>query len=253
MPEQNKSPATGSPRFWALLPAAGSGLRMRSAIPKQYLPLAGATVVEHSLYALLQHPRIEAAVVVLQQADRHWQNIRIRHDKPVWLAHGGEERYQSVLNGLHTLQVYADSSDWVVVHDAARPCLHPADLDRLIGEIEYDDVGGLLASPVRDTMKRAGATARVTATESREGLWHALTPQIFRMGLLRQALSAVLERRLTVTDEAAAIELLGLAPKLVQGSYSNIKITLPEDIALAEFYLARIDQTKAKTKTISEL
>lgn len=231
-----------APRFWALLPAAGSGQRMQSAIPKQYLPLAGATVIEYSLQSLLSHPRIHAAILVLPQDDRHWQGLQHRIAKPLWRVCGGSERQQSVLNGLLMLQDHAREDDWVLVHDAARPCLSGADLDRLISELENDEVGGLLASPVRDTMKRAGPAGRVATTETREGLWHALTPQMFRFALLLQALTEAVQRQQTVTDEAAAVEALGLTPKLVAGSHSNIKITLPEDIALAEFYLARMDK-----------
>lgn len=230
-----------STRLWALVPAAGSGRRMNTTTPKQYLTLAGRTVIEHSLTTLLHHPRISAAMVVLDPLDDYWPELPIGTDnpKPVWTSHGGDERQVSVLNGLNALRPHLSSlEDWVLVHDAARPCLSQSDLDRLINTLEHDEVGGLLASPVRDTMKRADHNERIQQTESRDGLWHALTPQMFRFRLLHQALTEAATTARTVTDEASAIEALGLAPRLVQGSRSNIKITLAEDLPLAEFYLS---------------
>ena len=222
---------------WAVVPAAGIGNRMGAAMPKQYLPLAGRTVIEHSLGTLLNHPRIGGVVVVIGGTDTRWDTLRLAARKPLLRATGGEERCQSVLNGLQSLQTHARPNDWVLVHDAARPCLRTADLDRLIDTLTDDPVGGLLAMPVRDTMKRADGAGRISATVERSGLWHAQTPQMFRLGLLLEALRAVLQRHLFVTDEAAAVEALGLAPRVVEGHADNIKITHPEDLALAEFYL----------------
>lgn len=225
-------------RFWALIPAAGVGRRMGSEIPKQYLPLGGRTVLEHTLDALARHPAIEGLVLVLSATDEYAGAI-LESDlgKPVFRATGGAERCDSVLQGLLVLSEHAADGDWVLVHDAARPCLRAADLDRLITALEGHDTGGLLAVPVRDTMKRADAANRVLHTEDRDGLWHALTPQMFRLGPLRDALRGAREQGHQVTDDASAMELAGFRPLLVEGHADNIKITRPEDLALAEFHL----------------
>jgi len=225
------------PRCWAVLPAAGVGRRMGAAIPKQYLPLAGRRVIDHALLILLQHPRIDGAVVALSADDHWWDEMQPDVDKPLLRAVGGGERSQSVLNALAELAKLAAADDWVLVHDAVRPCLNSADLDRLIDTLQADPVGGLLAVPVRDTMKRADAVGRVCATVERADLWHAQTPQMFRLGALTTALQQALAQGLNITDEASAMEAAGLAPRLVEGRADNIKITRPEDLALAEFYL----------------
>lgn len=226
---------------WALVPAAGVGKRMSSAIPKQYLPLAGRPVIAHALTTLLDHPCITGAVVAIGAEDEGWPLVaaELTATKPLLVVTGGAERCHSVLNGLEVLREQAVSSDWVLVHDAARPCLTAGDLDRLLAELADDPVGGLLAIPVRDTLKQADDAGRVAATVDRSRLWHALTPQMFRLGMLHEALRAVLARGLLVTDEAAAMEAAGYAPRLVEGRANNLKITRPEDLALAEFYLTR--------------
>ncbi|MCP5230775.1 MAG: 2-C-methyl-D-erythritol 4-phosphate cytidylyltransferase [Zoogloeaceae bacterium] len=227
-----------TPRHWAVIPAAGVGRRMKSATPKQYLPLAGKTVIEHSLNALCSHPAIAGAVVAVTETDPYWPELNAGCDgKPLLRAPGGAERCHSVLNALDVLAGVADEADWVLVHDAARPCLHRDDLDRLIAEAGAHPVGGILAVPVRDTMKRADQDGDIARTEDRVGLWHALTPQMFRLGELRTALRDALDRGALVTDDASALELAGRAPLLVEGAASNIKITRPEDLALAEFFL----------------
>jgi 2-C-methyl-D-erythritol 4-phosphate cytidylyltransferase len=223
--------------YWAVVPAAGAGRRMGTAIPKQYLPLAGLAVIVHTLDTLLTHPRISGVVVARGVEDGWWESIRLQAGKPLLQVKGGQERCHSVLNALYALQELAEPDDWVLVHDAVRPCLRRSDLDVLMDTLVDDPVGGLLAVPVRDTMKRAGADGRVTATEDRTGLWHALTPQMFRLKVLLKALQQALQRGLLVTDDASAVEALGLAPRLVEGRADNIKITRPEDLALAEFYL----------------
>lgn len=227
------------PRYWALLPAAGAGKRMGSAVPKQYLPLAGRPVIVHTLEIFLRHPRIAGLVVVTGAEDEWWSTVatHLVPTKPLWMAEGGAERRHSVLNGLEILRQHAHPDDWVLVHDAARPCLSTADLDRLLEQLANDPVGGLLAVPVRDTLKQANELKRVATTVDRSQLWHALTPQMFRLDLLHESLSAALARDLPVTDEAAALEAAGFAPRLVEGRADNLKITRPEDLALAEFYL----------------
>jgi len=226
--------------FWALLPAAGVGKRMQADCPKQYLPLLNRTVIEQTLAAFLEHPKIKAVVVVLGQSDAYWPELSLASHPKIRRAVGGKERFHSVLNGLRLLAQEANQNDWVLVHDAARPCLRQTDLDRLLTELGDDEVGGLLALPVRDTMKRATeAGNEVSETVDREGLWHALTPQMFRLGALQRAIEHCIEEDFDITDDASAMELMGLKPRLVEGFEDNIKITRPRDLALAELYLAQ--------------
>ncbi|HWP94319.1 MAG TPA: 2-C-methyl-D-erythritol 4-phosphate cytidylyltransferase [Gammaproteobacteria bacterium] len=226
-------------RCWALVPAAGRGIRVHAERPKQYLPLAGKTVVEHALAVLLEHPRISGLAVAIAPGDAEWPRHAPRTDKPLLVADGGAERCHSVRNALERLRVLADDGDWVLVHDAARPCLHREDLDRLIAAVEGDAVGGLLAVPLNDTLKQAGEDGRVAGTVDRRQLWRALTPQMFRAGMLRAALDAAFEKGLWPTDESAAMEAAGHAPRLVAGREDNIKITRREDLAFAEAVLAQ--------------
>lgn len=230
-----------TPRYWAMVPAAGAGKRMGSAVPKQYLSLAGRPVIAHTLASLLDHPRIDGVAVAIGAGDEWWPTVaaELNAAKPLRVVTGGAERCHSVLNGLEALSEPAQPEDWVLVHDAARPCLTGGDLDRLIDTLADDPVGGLLAVPVRDTLKQADDAGRVAATVDRSRLWHALTPQMFRLRMLHEALRAALARGLLVTDEAAAMEVAGFAPRLVEGRADNLKITRPEDLALAEFYLTR--------------
>ena len=221
--------------YFALVPAAGSGARMGEALPKQYLPLAGRPMIHHALAVLCAVPQISQVFVVLAAADTEWQ----RHDwndpggKLVVLRCGGEKRADSVRNGLQAVSDGVAADDWMLVHDAARPCLTVAQIETLMREIGNDVVGGLLAEPVADTLKRAGSASRVVATVSRERLWRAQTPQMFRHGQLLHALQACAD----VTDEAGAIEALGLQPKLVNTEGVNLKVTYPEDMCLAELIL----------------
>ncbi|WP_459864287.1 2-C-methyl-D-erythritol 4-phosphate cytidylyltransferase [Endothiovibrio diazotrophicus] len=226
-----------NPRFWAVVPAAGVGARMKAAVPKQYLPLAGRTVIEQTLARLGVHPRIDGIVVALGAEDGYWEGLDFRCERRLERVDGGAERCHSVLNALARLAAFADAADWVLVHDAARPCLRGEDVNRLIERLADHPVGGLLAVPVRDTMKRADAAGEVVRTEERIGLWHALTPQMFRLGVLREALAGALAAGQLVTDEASAMEWAGHRPLLVEGHADNLKITRPEDLALAEFYL----------------
>lgn len=221
--------------YFALVPAAGSGARMGEALPKQYLPLAGQPMIRHALTTFCAVPQISQVFVVLATGDAEWQ----RHDwnalggKLAVLRCGGATRAESVRNGLQAMAARVGAEDWVLVHDAARPCLTVAQVETLIREVGDDAVGGLLAIPVADTLKRADAAARVVETVSRERLWRAQTPQMFRHGQLLRALHACAE----VTDEAGAIEALGLQPKLVNPAGANLKVTWPEDMRLAELIL----------------
>lgn len=218
------------------MPAAGAGLRFGGDIPKQYRPLAGRTVIEWAMRPLLDHPRIRGLVVAIAADDEYWARLSIRTAKRIRTVTGGRERVDSVRLALNELGGEATDADWVLVHDAARPCLPRADLDRLIEQVSGDECGGLLAVPVADTLKHADDDGRVSATLERKGVWRALTPQMFRFGVLRDAL---LRDRGCATDEAMAVEAAGHRPMLVPGAAENIKITNREDLALAERFLGR--------------
>ncbi len=229
---------------WAVVPAAGAGRRMGGAIPKQYLPLGNALVIEHTLERLLGHPSIREVLVTISPGDSWWRGTRFCSNPRVRQITGGAERCHSVLNALEELTQLAAPDDWVLVHDAARPCLLGSDIDHLIEALSGHPVGGILAVSLHDTVKRADSSRHVTETLPREQLWRAFTPQMFRLEPLRMALKQALEQGLEVTDEASAMELAGLSPLLVEGRGDNIKITRPEDLALAAFYLER--QKKAQ-------
>jgi 2-C-methyl-D-erythritol 4-phosphate cytidylyltransferase len=211
---------------------------MASDIPKQYLRLQGSTVLEHTLNALFACESIEGVVLALSPGDDYWPGIAPGFSgKNLVCVAGGEERCHSVLNALHHLRGFAAEHDWVLVHDAARPCVLAADITELIGTLAEDVCGGLLGVPVADTMKRLGADGRVSGTVDRQSVWHAQTPQMFRLGLLRSALEQAIARNRMVTDEASAMEMAGYRPCMVRGHADNIKITVPSDLALAEFFL----------------
>jgi 2-C-methyl-D-erythritol 4-phosphate cytidylyltransferase len=225
---------------WAIMPAAGRGTRFGSETPKQYLSVAGRTLIEHSLRALLGHPDVDGVVVALSPDDPYWAGWREMEGKPIYTCMGGAERADSVLAALQALPATVSDDQWVLVHDAARPCLRGVDLSRLLAIGQSDPIGAILAVPVRDTIKRSDDRTRIAKTEPRETLWRALTPQMFRRGGLTRALKAAMRGGAAITDEAMAMELLGLKPRLVEGSEDNIKVTTPADLALAEFILKRI-------------
>jgi len=224
-------------RRWAIVPAAGQGSRFGAALPKQYTPLLGRPMLSWTLAALLAEPGIDGIVVSLAQGDSYWQGLPEFSSPRVRRCTGGTRREHSVMNGLDALDGDARDTDWVLVHDAARPCLRRRDLELLFAALDADAVGGLLAVPVSDTLKREVGDQRVGETVARDGLWRALTPQMFRYGLLLRALRLCMERDRPVTDEASAIESLGLQPRLVRGRAGNVKVTNPEDAALAEAVL----------------
>lgn len=219
------------PHFWAVIPAAGVGARMRADRPKQYLPLAGRTLLEHTLDCFLDHPGLRGLVLALGRDDPYWPTLACADDPRIQRADGGAERADSVLNALVKLEALgAASDDWVLVHDAARPNLARSDLDRLLGELADDPVGGLLAVPSRDTVKLVGTDGKVARTLDRQLIWLAFTPQMFRLGALRQALQRGLASGAAITDEASAMELSGVAPRLIEGRADNLKVTRPEDL-----------------------
>lgn len=225
------------PGYFALIPAAGGGSRMKNERPKQYLEIAGRPLLHYSVARLCAYPAIEQVFVVLAQDDPHfarfdWSAFAAKLE-PLYC--GGQTRAASVFNGLLAARDAIGSPDWVLVHDAARPCLGRDELERLVKEGSEDETGGLLALPVSDTLKRANREGRVVETEPREQLWRAQTPQMFRYRVLLEALRAM--DHALVTDEARAIENLGLKPRLVMGDARNIKVTYPDDLALAELIL----------------
>jgi 2-C-methyl-D-erythritol 4-phosphate cytidylyltransferase len=225
-------------RRWAVVPAAGRGERFGGRVPKQYERVLGRPVLSWTLAALLAERSIRRVVVALAADDRRFSRLSEAGDGRVQACPGGAERSNSVANALESLAGAARDEDWVLIHDAARPCLRAADLRALIDGVGRDPVGGLLAVPVGETLKRAGSHGRVETTVSRDGLWRAMTPQMFRYGLLKRALALCIDRERNVTDEAAAIEAMGLRPRLVRGRGDNIKITHPEDRGLAAAILA---------------
>lgn len=237
MPRATSMSATES-RFWCVVPAAGRGSRFGGDRPKQYAMVAGKPLIQWTLERLAAHPRIAGILVSLAPSDRLWQAMDLRLVKPLLQAEGGDERADSVMAGLKALPAGVAADDFVLVHDAARPCLRPADLDRLI-DLGIQADGGLLAAPLRDTLKRAASDGRVLETEPREHRWRALTPQFFRRGELLAALESARQRGLAASDEAMAMELAGFRPLLVEGCETNIKVTTPADLALAEFLLGR--------------
>ena len=225
--------------IWAIVPAAGRGARFGSDVPKQYLDVAGQPLIAHTLEALLAHPTVQGAVVVLAEGDTRWPGWQSLVDKPLVTCIGGSERADSVLAGLAALPESVRPDDFVLVHDAARPNLRRDDLDQLLNRGRIDPVGAILAAPVRDTLKRAGDDGGIDGTEPRERLWRALTPQLFRRLQLTRALEVARDAGIAVTDESMAMERQGHRPLLVEGSDDNFKITTPADLALFEFILSK--------------
>ena len=225
------------PAYWAIVPAAGSGHRMGAATPKQFLELGHRTVLEHSLESLWNAVNLSGLVLVSHGHPALASLSERCYGRKLIRADGGRERCHSVLNGLAALADSVQADDWVLVHDAARPCVRQQDLHLLIRTLADHAVGGLLGTPVHDTMKRTDTQGAVFETVQRNALWHACTPQIFRYGLLRGVLTEALEDGYEVTDESSAMEHAGYRPQMVEGHADNIKITRPEDLSLAEYFL----------------
>lgn len=229
-------------RCWAVIPAAGIGSRMGNDTPKQYLEVAGSTLLEHSVGVLLDSAEIAGIVVALHPEDNRALALPMLNDTRVQRVTGAEQRSGSVLAALDALAEQAAPADWVLVHDAARPCLRPADLERLITQVTQTQCGGLLAEPIVDTVKQASAQGRVTATLDRTTLWRAQTPQMFRLQELRDALRSALSCGKEVSDEASAMELADFPVQLIRGSASNLKVTVPADLPLTAWYLGQQEQ-----------
>ena len=224
---------------WVIVPAAGRGLRYGGDVPKQFLEVGGRSLLAHTLDALAGHPGVGGIVLVLGAGDAPVLPDTVLHGKPLRRAQGGDTRAASVLSGLHALPDSVRPDEFVLVHDAARPNLHPADLDALLERGRMDPVGAILAAPVRDTLKRAGDDGGIDGTEPREGLWRALTPQLFRRLQLGRALEAADADGVAVTDEAMAMERQGTRPLLVEGREDNFKVTTPADLDRFAFELSR--------------
>jgi 2-C-methyl-D-erythritol 4-phosphate cytidylyltransferase len=231
----------------AILPAAGIGSRMQMNCPKQYLTIGGKTLLEHAIDALLRQGCVRRVIVAVNADDHYFDQLAIARDSRVSRVTGGKERADSVMAGLRRAQTW--NPDWVLVHDAARPCLHQDDLARLLAITDHSTVGGILATPVNDTMKRARNAdadrsavhvATIDHTVERQDLWHALTPQLFPLVLLSDCLTKALGEGAQITDEASALEYCGYQPLLVPGRSDNIKVTRPEDLALAAFYFTQL-------------
>lgn len=226
--------------FSVVIPASGIGKRMNSTVAKQYLRLSGKTVLEHTIDCFLQLPQVEEIVVAIAAHDETFSQLPISSHHKVNVVIGGKERANSVLNGLEYL--HNKQSQWVMVHDAARPCLEQSDILKLIQQCVQSNSAGILATPVRDTMKRSIVNSQlIDKTEDRNNLWHALTPQCSKVSVLFQALNSQVsdsgDINSKVTDEASALELAGHGVALISGSAKNIKITQPEDLELAEYYI----------------
>ncbi|WP_410016333.1 2-C-methyl-D-erythritol 4-phosphate cytidylyltransferase [Sodalis sp. C49] len=230
------------PATIAILPAAGIGSRMGTDCPKQYLAIGGKTLLEHAIDALLRQSCVRHVIVAISADDPYFTSLPIGRDARVSHVIGGRERADSVMAGLRAARGRAGDEKWVLVHDAARPCLHQDDLARLLAITAHTAIGGILATPVRDTMKRAGGDA-IDHTVDRNHLWHAMTPQLFPLALLESCLARALADGARVTDEASALEHCGYRPLLVAGRADNIKVTCPEDLALAAFYLTQLQNS----------
>ena len=222
-------------KFWAVVPAAGVGKRMNADRPKQYLELADKTVIEHTLLRLLSANVFTAVAVAISKEDPYWPELEVAKHEKIITADGGKERADSVLSALKSIRSLAADEDWVLVHDAARPCITATDIKLLIETLRDDEVGGILALSSHDTLKDVQGK-NILGTLDRSHIWRALTPQMFKYGSLKNALE-IAEGNPAITDDASALELQGLQPKIVEGRPDNIKITRPEDLALAQFYM----------------
>jgi 2-C-methyl-D-erythritol 4-phosphate cytidylyltransferase len=223
-------------KYFVIIPAAGTSTRMKADKPKQYIALADQPILQRVVNLFSAHPDVEKVVVVLHAKDRWWPSLQLSHPEKVLTAIGGQERVHSVLLGLQFLTDYADKNDFILVHDAARPCLQAKDITLLMSELKNHDVGGLFGLPVVDTLKKVNEKNEVEKTISREQLWHAQTPQCFRYALLKSSIEKALSGNEMITDESSAIEYAGFKPKMITGSARNIKITFPDDLKLAELF-----------------
>lgn len=232
---------SNSVKYWVVIPAAGSGSRMQRDIPKQYLEVLGKTIIEHTLEVFIESRHVQNVMICLPESDQTFKHLAVAKSPKVDVTKGGASRAQSVFNGLLALDAADD--DWVLVHDAARPCFNEALLNYLIAQLADDEVGGVMAVRAKDTLKLSDPDNRINTTVDRSTIWQAQTPQMFRFHLLKQALGLALSQSVDITDEASALEWAGYQPMLVEGDARNIKVTTPEDLELVEFLLGRKGST----------
>lgn len=226
------------PNIWVIVPAAGSGQRMAAGTPKQYLLIKSKTILETTLDLFLANERIGKVVVTLAADDLLWPTLPCASNAKIMSALGGSTRALSVYNGLVALKAMVRENDWILVHDAARPCLSAETLNKFIQKLSKDSVGGILAMPVKDTLKLSKSDSpTIVKTLNRDNVWHAQTPQMFRYGLLLNAMEQALNCEYEITDEASAMELAGYSPQLIESNSRNLKVTTPEDLAMAKFLL----------------
>ncbi len=225
-------------RIWAIIPAAGIGSRMGSDIPKQYLSIGNKTILEHSLDAFITHPKIHKVIVAINPNDRHWKKLKVSNHRKIIVVDGGDERVNSVNNGLRYIKLAGGDNDWVMVHDAARPCLYSMHINNLIKAQETSPDGVILAVPSFDTVKVTNNQQTIDKTIPRETIWLAQTPQYFPVARLQNAIEKSLQENVLITDEASAMEAQGYSPALVVGSKRNIKVTEHEDLILASISLS---------------
>lgn len=230
---------TTSTHYYAIIPAAGIGARFLSDTPKQYLKILNKTILEWTLQPFIENKKIQQIVLVLNPADHQFDNLNLDHPQIISVF-GGKTRAASVFNGLNELLTVANPHDWVIVHDAVRPCISAQDISSLIEKLDADPVGGLYAVPVIDTLKQVSLTATVLQTIARANIYRAQTPQMFRFEILFTALKSALAKNLDITDESQAIELIGQPVHIVLGKTMNVKLTYPEDSMLIENYLRGI-------------
>ncbi|WP_345293121.1 2-C-methyl-D-erythritol 4-phosphate cytidylyltransferase [Kangiella marina] len=229
-----------SERIWVVIPAAGIGSRMNSGTPKQYIKIEDKTILEYTINRFLEHSKVHKVVVALNPNDKNWQDLPYQENSRVITTKGGENRVDSVLSGLDQIRQFEGTEhDWVMVHDAARPCLNPRHIDDLVESKATSPDGAILAIGAVDTVKIANNHQSIEATIDRETVWLAQTPQFFPLETLRKAIRVALDSEATVTDEASAMEVAGYHPALVIGSRQNLKVTEPEDLMLASIWLNR--------------
>ena len=229
MPKSNK--------YWVVIPAAGIGKRMGDDIPKQYISVCGKTVIEHTIDNFISRNEIENICISISESDNYWPTLPISKNEKIITTIGGSERYESVYNGLRAIQDKATEDDWVLVHDAVRPCLKKSIIDRLITDISSHDVGGILALPCSETMKRVNNSNEVEETINRQTAWRAQTPQMFKYKKLLLAIEKVINEDIFITDEAMAMELSNHKPIVILGDENNIKITHKTDLKYLELFL----------------
>lgn len=231
-------------KYWLIIPAGGVGSRCDSKIPKQYLEVQGKSILAHCLDQFLSMPFFEKIVVVVNPQDTYWKKLNYTNNPKILVTSGGEQRGHSVLNGLQALKNLATPQDWILVHDAVRPFIEKQDVEKLISCLKDHAVGGLLGVPLRDTVKQINQSNEIEATLDRSCIWSAYTPQMFRFNLLMDAMQTAIAKNYQITDEASAIERMGLKPLMVEGRRENIKITYPEDLKSAEVYFSQSDKQK---------